>query len=635
MKHCLLLPILFLVCLFCGAGEIVDHGVASPVSNPCGVVTTANAKGENLVLSYLADATGCPAILVVNAARGTWRSVMVPDPVKSADARPMASLLSRRNRYYSAFGGRFYEFDPETEAFTFHCRTSGKLGMGMTEDDRGVIWTASWPDGQLCSFDPAARKFTDHGRLIQKNWNIYPRSLAADDRGRIYAGIGNVAPSIYVFDPRTGETQEIPADRDLKKKIAAKCEVRRDRNGKVYGWVRVSRPPVFYELYDGKCTRLTERPAVRPPEKMPLTGPQTLFDPDFPDGSKLVNFDPQERCLVVAGPDGKRREIAFDYPSAGTHLSAVAALPDGTIRGAAMLPMRMFTFDTRSGKFTARGKAGFQWNAVFADGEHLWIGGYGGGGLLDWDTRKPFEAVKKRVSLSGNPRTVGVAGTELHRPSAVTKMPDGRTFVMAGTPGYGRTGGGLAVFDDAVNRFEVIPHEKIFGDFSASALVPLSSTTLLIGGTAAAGTGGIRAKGDAPMMIYDLARREAVWRGTPISGAQGYLALMRMPSGLILGVADREKLFVFDAEQRRIMRMIDTAGFGPVAWHQGPRVLLNDGKRIFVLFAASIAELLPEGTLRKIADVPSGITAGGAIWNGRIYFCSHSHLMSCAYPQER
>ena len=40
-------------------------------------------------------------------------------------------------------------------------------------------------------------------------------------------------------------------------------------------------------------------------------------------------------------------------------------------------------------------------------------------------------------------------------------------------------------------------------------------------------------------------------------------------------------------------------------------------------------------TLRKIADVPSGITAGGAIWNGRIYFCSHSHLMSCAYPQER
>ena len=77
---------------------------------------------------------------------------------------------------------------------------------------------------------------------------------------------------------------------------------------------------------------------------------------------------------------------------------------------------------------------------------------------------------------------------------------------------------------------------------------------------------------------------------------------------------------------------IPTGELGRTVWQQGPRILLSDGKRVFVLLEKAIAEFLPaENRLVKRVDAPAGITAGGAVLNGRIYYANRSELWSAAY----
>ncbi len=611
------------------AGEPVRHGVAVPVSSSCGVVTTANRAGEKLVLSFLGDASGCPLLLQANL--DTGRSVAVPVPRPPAvDMQPMYSLLSSRNRYYAAFNGSFYEYDPETLQFTFCGPVSGKINMGMTEDDRGVIWCASWPGGELCSFDPESRKLTDYGKLVDTGWPIYQRYIEADDAGWIYFGIGNTEAQIYAFHPESRTLKAVvPPEAVIS---AATGEVHRAADGKVYGWLRTRKPEAYYELHAGNAVRMTEKPKMAWQEKALVRGHQFLVDREFPDGSRLETFDPTNRVLEWTTPDGVRHRQSFDYPSRGVNICGVAAMDDGTLRGGAAHPMRYFIFHPETGAF-AGGDARYQWNALLPDGDRLWIGGYPGGALIEWDTAGAFQPPPARGQPDQrvNPNIHGRGEGELLRPSSVRKMPDGR-FVMAGTPGYGRTGGGLVIFDPARNAFEVMPKGALFGEPSALSLLPLEGPLLLIGGTVSAGTGGQPAVGDAPMMMLNLDTRQPVWTGRPLAGVESYLDLLRLPDGRVLAVADRTRLLVFDPAERRVTAEIPTGELGRTVWQQGPRILLSDGKRVFVLLEKAIAEFLPaENRLVKRVDAPAGITAGGAVLNGRIYYANRSELWSAAY----
>ena len=101
-----------------------------------------------------------------------------------------------RNKFYTHFNSHFVEFDPQKRAFTFHHETAPRMAMGMTEDDRGVIWSVTYPQSGVVSFDPKTREFKDYGHVYAQNWNQYPRAIAADDAGWIYFGIGNTSSQI-------------------------------------------------------------------------------------------------------------------------------------------------------------------------------------------------------------------------------------------------------------------------------------------------------------------------------------------------------------------------------------------------------------------------------------------------------
>ena len=73
---------------------------------------------------------------------------------------PYASILSTGNKFYTHFNSYFAEFDPVKRAFTFFRKTTPQMAMGMTQDDNGVIWSVTYPNSGVVSFDPATRELS-------------------------------------------------------------------------------------------------------------------------------------------------------------------------------------------------------------------------------------------------------------------------------------------------------------------------------------------------------------------------------------------------------------------------------------------------------------------------------------------
>jgi streptogramin lyase len=124
-------------------GKASNHGVATPVSNHRGIVATVDGEGDPVALVWLFDHTGGYAILVLDAKTG--QAQQVPTPFPPGKDCPYASILSTKNKFYTHFNSYFSEFDPVKRSFTFFEKTAPQMAMSMTEDDKGRIWSASYP----------------------------------------------------------------------------------------------------------------------------------------------------------------------------------------------------------------------------------------------------------------------------------------------------------------------------------------------------------------------------------------------------------------------------------------------------------------------------------------------------------
>ena len=109
-------------------------------------------------------------------------------------------------------------------------------------------------------------------------------------------------------------------------------------------------------------------------------------------------------------------------------------------------------------------------------------------------------------------------------------------------------------------------------------------------------------------------------------------------NGLVYGVADRTRFFVFDPETRTVVHEQDLSEtLGPTISHQGPRVFIQspDGD-VYMLFVKGIARVNPRAyAITQLAESPVPIGPGGDYLDGRIYFGSGSHLYSYGVPGKR
>jgi hypothetical protein len=609
----------------------LDHGVATPVSNPRGTVATVDGDGRNVVLVWLFDHRGGYALLMIDAETGKSEQFRIPFP-HEGDC-PYASILSSHNRFYTHFHDHFVEFDPVTRAFTFRHKTAPQMAMGMTEDDNGVIWSVTWPRSGVVSFDPATREFKDYGHVHQENWWQYQRYVAADDAGWIYFSIGFTASHIIAFDPRTGHAK--PMLPESQRVQGESGYVYRDLNGKVYGHAGKGGKGDWYEFHNGEGKKIAQPERVQ--RKPIITGSQVLFHAEFPDGRQVKECDLVTRRLVVENPRiGKATEVTFDYTTDGAHIMGVGVAPDGTICGGASCPMHFFSYSPRTDEWINRPTVG-QSNTVARQGDRFFIGGYGGGYLLEWDPSRPWVPTEKGRP-DCNPFYLTDCTPTIHRPHALLAHPDGKTLVLAGVPDYGYTGGGLLFWDRETGTGELLEHTDILLNHSTMSLEALPDGKLLGGTTTAPGTGGERKADQAELYIMDLATKRLDWHEAVLPGVQEYMDLCLAPDGLVYGIADRKRFFVFDPATRQVVHQEDTEptlGRAATNREQGPRVfILTPDGRLYMLFEKGVARVDPTTyRIAMVAESPVPIIGGGDLLDGRIYFIGASRVHSYQLPK--
>jgi hypothetical protein len=625
------LPFILLLCYATAYAQTEDlgngyrhHGVATPTSTQRGTVATIDGQGHDVVLSWLFDHRGGYALLLIDIDAG--KSEEYPMPFPPGGDTPYASVLSSANKYYSHFNSYFVEFDPAKRAFTFWQQTAPQMAMSMTEDDKGVIWSATYPKSGVVSFDPKARKLRDYGHVYDQNWNQYPRSVAADDAGWIYFGVGSTNCQIVALNPETGKaTPLIPEDN----REHGYSTVYRGLDGKVYGQpVAGQEKGNWHVFYKGQARAIKAEDKAH--EKPIIAGSQGLFHREFPDGRRIKRLDLIDRILVVEDPKaGTTKDVSFDYTSDGAHVMGLATAPDNTICGGTAFPMRFFSYDPKKDKWTNRETYG-QWNTVARQGDRFFAGGYTGGFLLEWNPFEPWVNTR-RDKPDSNPLFLVQSTPTINRPHRLLAHPDGKTVILAGTPDYGYTGGGILFWDRKTNKSVLLTHTDILPEHSTMSLVALPKGKLLGGSTTSPGTGGEKKVEVAELYIMDLASKKVEWHEPALPGAQEYADMCPAPGGLVYGFVDRTRFFVFDPAKRKIIHEQETAtAFGPTAYQQGPRVFVTGPKgEVYVLFVKGIARVEPKTfKITMLAESPVPATYGGDFLDGRIYFASGSHVYS-------
>lgn len=601
-----------------------DHGVASPISNHRGVVSTVDGNGKNVVLVWLFDHRGGYSLLMIDAETG--KSEEFPIKFDPRQDTPYSSILSGDNKFYTLFRDHFTEFDPVKRAFTFTQKTMPQMAMSMTEDDNGKIWAVTYPNSGLVAFDPKKKELKDYGYVNKENWRQYQRTIVSDDAGWIYFGMGNASSQIVSFDPNTGQAKAILPANERKLGTAA---VYRDQNGKVYGRALESADNEWYEFYKGEYKKIGEYKDRKPVNQ--ITGSQSLFHRNFPDGSILKNLDLVNRILITENPKSKiRKEVSFDYTSDGAIVMGIGTAPDGTIVGGTAFPMRFFNYDLKKDKWVNREALG-QFNALINQNKKVYFGVYAGGHLIEWDPYKPW-VTTKLDNPNSNPVHLTTVSPDIIRPYRIIAHPDGKTIIMGGTPQYGATGGGLLFYDNKAKSKVLLKDDEVVKDQTSMSLVPLPNGKLLGGTTTSPGTGGEKRAKEALLYIMDMAGKKIEWQEAIFPGVQEYSEMRMMPGDLVYGITDKRKFFVFDPAVKKVVYTKDiSAEFGPTTAEQSPRIFVDGPKgELFILFAqGAIVQVIPETyEMKLIATAPGPIKAGGDYAHGRIFFVSGSHLMS-------
>ena len=603
-----------------------DHGVASPISNHRGVVSTVDGNGRNVVLVWLFDHRGGYALLMIDAETG--KSEEFPITFDPKHDTPYASVLSKDNKFYSLFRDHFVEFDPVKRAFTFTGETMPQMALAMTEDDEGKIWSVTYPNSGLVSFDPKTRELKDYKSVNKENWRQYHRTIVADDAGWIYFGLGNAENQIFSFDPETRKIKTFIPESERKLGMAY---VFRDLNGKVYGKTgKTDADTQWYELYKGEGRKVSGYQHT--PVKNPvITGSQGLFYRDFPDGTKLKSLDLVNRKLVTEKPKtGKTREVSFTYTSDGAIVMGVGTAPDGTIVGGTAFPMRFFNYDLKKDRWVNREALG-QFNALVNQGNRVFFGVYSGGHLIAWDPYKPWIKTD-RENPKSNPLYLTTVSPTIIRPFRIIAHPDGKTVIMSGTPQYGATGGGLLFWNDETKKPTLLTDSEVVKDQTSMSLVPLSNGKLLGGTTTTPGTGGEKKASEAVAYIMDMGSKKVEWKEALFPGVQEYSEMRQVSNGLIYGIADKNRFFVFDPAKKAVVHQEDLMqSFGRTTAEQSPRIFVEGPKgEMYILFADGSIVQVDSDTYKMtlVAKSPGPIKAGGDYSDGRIFFVSGSHLYS-------
>ena len=549
-------------------------------------------------------------LLAVNPDTGQMRQFNGP---LSSEMGSWGYTVDHENRIYlgSYFQARLLRFDPKKEDWDDLGRPGGESESficKITTGKDGKIWGGTFPSAKLFSYDPKTGVIQNYGRMALDQFYCYP---TAGDDGLIYCAIQFEKMDIVVFDPeKKTKTSLIP----LEHRKPGRVSLVKGKDGKIY--TKFSNLEQWYRIEGGE--KLVEVPKADVP--FPQSG--------FPDGRQFSVFD--NSILRIENPTTREeKKIPLQYEAAGAYIFVVGTGPDGRIYGSSMLPLRLFAYDPRNNALMNLGKASHATGEIYSMGLHegkLYLCSYPEARLSVYDPKKPLRFGDDE---DGNPRDLGPMGGELYRPRAMITGPHGNVYI-GGYPDYGLLGGAISVYDPKKNEKRVYRH--VVQNQSIASLAYIEKLDLIAAGSSVrGGTGTHSTEKEARLILWDPQEEKKVFEIIPVPEARTILSLATTVDGIVYGIADNDKVFVFDPVKREVMKIF-VLGF------KEPREIslqLGPDLRLYGLANEAIFFIDPRNDqISLVTKPPIPIHSGMAILNGKIYFASGANLWEFEIPFE-
>ena len=595
------------------------------------VVTVCDQPGASFecIVSLLYDDRLMNSVLVVNSYNGSTLSIPFPSNATSVfdivNNSVFASVLSMNGRYYYMhFGGYFMQFDCVFFNFSLVKKTLTGSAMSMTEDDNGVIWSATYPYSGLVSYNPTTRKFSDYGSIYNQTWLMYPRSVAADNLGFVYIGIGFTFSQFICFNPNTSKAFTMLQESE---RIAGAAFLYRDKDGAVYGY-NVNTTP-WLKFYGGNMTNIGSTHTRN--GKIIIAGNQDLFYIYFPSLRRLLTFDYSTRTFTIQEKNASIQTTnSFNYTCRGANIMTIQTTPDATnLIGGASFPMYFFSLNGKSNEFTnyyVVDQPNVIQTAYYET--YVWMGTYPHGRLLVYDLNKPWSDPIPGTNTS-NPIILTSAEPHFIRPSCVLIHPYKKIILMGGTPEYGLTGGGLLIWNRITNTSIVLDHTQVVTYHSTNSLayVPGNPDLVMGGTTINAGTGGIPKATNAAIYLFNITSMQVVWKSNPFPGVTSYYELYANPqTGLIYGYTNNNVFFVFNPKNTTIVY----STYAHAVVEQGPHSFVPhpNGIDVYITLSTGMFKIDPNNfKLTQVFASPFILTFGGVILkNGWYYFWADANI---------
>jgi outer membrane protein assembly factor BamB len=549
-------------------------------------------------------------LLAANPDTGQIRQFTSP---LSSEMGSWGFTIDHENRIYlgSYYSAHLLRFDPKTEKWDDLGQPAGESESficKITTGRDGKIWGGTFPSAKLFSYDPETEVIQNYDRMDPDQFYCYP---TAGEEGLIYCAIQFEKMDIVVFNPEIQtKTSLIP----LVDRKPGQVSLVRGKDGKIYTkfstseqWFRIERGEKLVEV-----------------SKSDILFPRT----GLPDGRQFSVID--NTILWIENPLTKeKKEIPLRYDAAGSYIFVVSTGPDGKIYGSSMLPLRLFVYDPNTRSLTNLGKAAYASGEIYSMGSFdgkLYLCSYPEARLSIYDPKKPLKFGDKEDS---NPRDLGPIGGGQYRPRAMIAGPHGRVYIGS-YPDYGLLGGAISVYDPKKNEKRVYRH--IVENQSIASLAYIEKFDLIAGGSSVRGGTGTRAiEKEARLILWDPKEEKKIFEIVPVPKAKTILSLAVTVDGMLYGITDHEKVFIFDSEKREIKKVFDLGFKEPreISLQLGPDL------RLYGLAKEAIFFIDPRNDEVSLVVKPSvPILSGMAMLGRKIYFGSGANLWEFEIPIE-
>lgn len=581
------------------------HGAPIQLSETRTAAICRNESGEErLVIA----AKGF--ILIVNPATGESRQLSFP----GTPDYPYVSFSSQKGLFYTGYNRTFLAADPFNEKILFAKSPIKEEAavFSICESQDGSLFFCTYPRLYLFRFDPLKQRFKKYGRMDKEA--KYAGSMAVDDSGWVYIGIGTENGMVIAFHP---ETKEKRTWHPSPKNKRGTGYVMKGIDGSVYGQMassqlRHSSPDEeWYTFSSGKAWSV-KKEAV-PASEYWGKGFFSCHG-QLSDEEAIHSFDLVKKEVITSS-----LKIDLDYEAEGAELSTLTLGPDHKIYGTSMHPMQLFSFDPEKQKFEILGPLekgeGGNICAYASSGNKLAGAAYTNGKVYVLDTSKKTEPLV-------NPKLAGSAQL-VHRPRCMALHPDKEHIYFAGFPGYGKRGGGLAKFNIHSQKLDVYPNEQLIPNQSIVSLDFLANGDA-IGGTSIFTPGGA-SQTERHACLFRLVFKSGRFfaETVPFKGEEEISGIIT-EKGIVYGLTGSSKFFLCSPDKLIPEKIISFKKYGKPARNG---FLIMEGFILCLLRKAAVRIDLKTLSY-QVMPVSNPITSGGAVWKNNLYFSSGSAVCS-------